>query len=330
MPWSSIQAACQQSRRAASISVAMSAIMKLTPWCIAIGTSKVTRSFAYSTACSYAACATPTAPIAVPGRVASSVAIAILKPSPSSPSRFSAGHAHVLEREGRRVGRALPHLVEVLLDRHAGRVHRDDERRHARWPAAGSVFAKTTRPLRVARVRDERLRAVEDVLVALAHSRRLQRRDVGARARLGETEASEDRLLRSAVAASVAFCSSEPKTMTGPGAEAVRGDRGADARAAPVELLADEQSRRRPSSPSPPYSSGTWRFIRPDLVRLRDHARPDAASRRRTRPPAGGSPSRRNSRASRRSSFCSSVRAKETPVAVLSSIAAITFLQVVD
>src|SRR5437899_223060 len=48
----------------------MSAIMKLTPWCIAIGTSKVTRSFAYSTECSYAACATPTAPIAVPGRVA--------------------------------------------------------------------------------------------------------------------------------------------------------------------------------------------------------------------------------------------------------------------
>jgi hypothetical protein len=48
-------------------------------------------SFAYSSACSYAACATPTAPIAVPGRVKSSVAIAILKPSPSSPSRFSAG-----------------------------------------------------------------------------------------------------------------------------------------------------------------------------------------------------------------------------------------------
>src|SRR5436305_588155 len=42
----------------------MSAIMKLTPWCIAIGMSKVTRSFAYSTASSYAACATPTAPIA--------------------------------------------------------------------------------------------------------------------------------------------------------------------------------------------------------------------------------------------------------------------------
>src|SRR5438477_440906 len=84
-------AVCQQSRRAASISVAMSAIMKLTPWCIAIGMSNVTRPFAYSTACSYAACATPTAPVAVPGRVKSSVAIAILNPSPSSPRRFSTG-----------------------------------------------------------------------------------------------------------------------------------------------------------------------------------------------------------------------------------------------
>ena len=70
----------------------MSAIMKLTPWCIAIGMLerdallRVRRPRARS-----AACATPTAPIAVPGRVKSSVAIAILKPSPSSPMRFATG-----------------------------------------------------------------------------------------------------------------------------------------------------------------------------------------------------------------------------------------------
>ena len=34
------------------MSVAMSAIMKFTPWCIAIGTSNVTRCLAYSTASS--------------------------------------------------------------------------------------------------------------------------------------------------------------------------------------------------------------------------------------------------------------------------------------
>ena len=79
------------SSRAASISVAMSAIRKLTPWFIAIGWPNCTRSRAYATACSKAARATPTALAAVPGRVLSSVCIAILKPSPSSPSRFAAG-----------------------------------------------------------------------------------------------------------------------------------------------------------------------------------------------------------------------------------------------
>ena len=91
LPWSSSHAACQTSRRAASISAAMSATRKLTPWFIAIAWPNWTRSFEYSTACSKAARATPTAPAAVPGRVRSSVCIAILKPCPSSPSRLEAG-----------------------------------------------------------------------------------------------------------------------------------------------------------------------------------------------------------------------------------------------
>src|SRR5215510_11350555 len=91
MPLSIIHAACQQSSRAASIFVAMSAIMKLTPWFIAIGMPNWTRSFEYCAAYSNAARATPTPPIAVPGLVKSSVFIAILKPWPSSPSRFSTG-----------------------------------------------------------------------------------------------------------------------------------------------------------------------------------------------------------------------------------------------
>ena len=91
MPWSIIQPACQQSSRAASIFVAMSAIRKLTPWFMAIGIPNCTRSFEYCAAYSNAARATPTAPIAVPGRVKSSVRMAILKPSPSSPRRFAPG-----------------------------------------------------------------------------------------------------------------------------------------------------------------------------------------------------------------------------------------------
>ena len=79
-PWSISQPACQQRSRAASIFVAMSAIRKLIPWFIAIGWPKAMRSFEYAHACSNAACATPTAPTAVPGRVKSSTVIAILKP----------------------------------------------------------------------------------------------------------------------------------------------------------------------------------------------------------------------------------------------------------
>jgi hypothetical protein len=69
----------------------MSATRKLTPWFIAIGWPNWIRSREYSTAYSYAARATPTAPAAVPGRVKSSVVIATLNPSPSAPRRFAAG-----------------------------------------------------------------------------------------------------------------------------------------------------------------------------------------------------------------------------------------------
>src|SRR5919202_1585415 len=47
MPLSIIHAACQQSRRAASIFVAMSAMRKLMPWFIAIGMPNWIRSWEY-------------------------------------------------------------------------------------------------------------------------------------------------------------------------------------------------------------------------------------------------------------------------------------------
>ncbi len=84
---SSSAADCQVSRRPASTLVAMSAIMKATAWCIAIGTPNWTRSFEYSAANSNAARPMPTAIAATPGRVRSRVIIASLKPLFSSPSR---------------------------------------------------------------------------------------------------------------------------------------------------------------------------------------------------------------------------------------------------
>ena len=111
------------------------------------------------------------------------------------------GHDDVLQRERRRVGRALAHLVEVLLDRHARRVHRDDERGHAAVALRRVGLREDDRPRRPAGVRDERLRAVEDVLVAAPLGRRLHARDVGARVRLATARTSRGSAPRAAAAA---------------------------------------------------------------------------------------------------------------------------------
>src|SRR5213592_4872792 len=169
MPLSIIHAACQQSRRAASIFVAMSAIMKLTPWFIAIGIPNWMRSFEYCAAYSYAARATPTAPIAVPGRVKSSVFMAILKPSPSSPRRFSMG-----------TRTSVNESAEVAVE-----VGRDDERSQPAVALRPVGRGEHREPRSVAGVRDEHLRAVDDVVVAVPHGRRLDAGDVGAGVRLG-------------------------------------------------------------------------------------------------------------------------------------------------
>src|SRR5215211_3926192 len=99
--------------------------------------------------------------------------------------------------EGERGGvrRALAHLVEVLLERDAGRVHRHDERRQAAVALVRIGLGEDDRPRRLARIRDERLRAVEDVLVAAPLRGRLDPGDVRARVGLAEAEGAEDRLL---------------------------------------------------------------------------------------------------------------------------------------
>jgi hypothetical protein len=71
------------------------------------------------------------------------------------------------------------------------------------------------RPRGVAGVRDERLRAVEDVLVALARGRVRSAADVGSGSRLRERERAEDRPLDER-RQPARLCSGEPKTMTGP------------------------------------------------------------------------------------------------------------------
>src|SRR5581483_1569974 len=117
--------------------------------------------------------------------------------------------------------------------------------------------------------RDEGLRSADDVLVAVAHGGRLQRGDVGTRPRLRQPERAENRRfderwkpLRLLLVA--------PEQDHRPRAEPVRGGRRADARAAPVELLADEHAVEG-------RECGAAVLLRhvqvhePELVRLRDH-----------------------------------------------------------
>ena len=129
-------------------------------------------------------------------------------------------------------------------------------------PAARVGLREDDRPGRVAGVRDERLRAVEDVLVALAHRGRLQRGDVRAGARLREAERAEDRRLDER---------REPRRLLLVAAErGSPGRRRGRSRRSEVPMPAQPQYSSSPTSipskderPRPPYSSGTWRFIRP-------------------------------------------------------------------
>ncbi len=77
--------------RAASISVAMSATMKATPWKEPIGRPNCSRVWAYGIEASSAPCAMPTASAPIEMRPPSRIRRNSLKPLPCSPSRFAAG-----------------------------------------------------------------------------------------------------------------------------------------------------------------------------------------------------------------------------------------------
>src|SRR6266508_199130 len=90
-PRSARDAASYTIKRAAWISVAASASIHWIAWFAPIGLPNCTRVFACSTEASSRRCAAPTACAARPSRPKSRVRSAILKPSPSSPTRCDAG-----------------------------------------------------------------------------------------------------------------------------------------------------------------------------------------------------------------------------------------------
>ena len=88
---SAIAAATYTCWRAASVRIAMSAIMNWTPWKSAMAWPNCLRSFTYAMVASSAPCAMPTAWAPMVSRVWSRVRSAVLKPVPSSPTSREAG-----------------------------------------------------------------------------------------------------------------------------------------------------------------------------------------------------------------------------------------------
>ena len=149
----------QQSRRAASISVAMSASLKAIAWWRMIGTPNVSRCIAYSTDCSKAARAMPTAWMPTMGRVASNVdsaperdffalsgflAPSILALSLSSPPSSCSSGTNTSSSASSAVWDArMPSLRVFLvwLKPSMSEVTRNDA--CPRWPSWGSTVATT-------------------------------------------------------------------------------------------------------------------------------------------------------------------------------------------
>src|SRR5581483_4324792 len=160
--------------------------------------------------------------------------MAILKPSPSSPIRFAAGT---------RTSCSANADVSV-----------------ARWPLLSRCFSIVTPGVSMGTMKAD---------IPVAPGRRLHRRDVRARAGLREPERAEDRLLEERRQPLLLLLVAAGEDH-GAGAEAVRGDRGADAGAAPVELLADEHAVER-AEPRSAVLLGDVEVHQAEGVRLLDH-----------------------------------------------------------
>ena len=117
--------------------------------------------------------------------------MAISKPWPSSPTRFSAGTSTFSKKSSPVEPAQMPSLFSVSARRHARPLALDDERRDAAVLRVGIGLREDERVVGDAGVGDPVLLAVEDVGVALAAGVREHPGDVRAGGGLGEPEAGE-------------------------------------------------------------------------------------------------------------------------------------------
>ena len=260
-PWSISTADCHTSRRAASIFVAMSAIMNATAWCMAIGTPNWTRSFEYSLANSNAARAIPTASAETPGRVRSSVIIASLKPWFSSPSRLPAGTS-TSSNEISAVSEARwPSLSSFLSTVTPSASRGTTNALIPRWPASGSVFAYTVYhdawlPLVMKHLEPE-ITHLSPCLTARVF---IPPTSEPASGSVRQNEASFGSSV--SIVRYFFFTSSEPPRMTGVAARPLAiSEVPIPEHPQPISSSIRHPDRR--PRPGPPYSSGNSVFIRP-------------------------------------------------------------------
>ena len=79
----------------------------------------------------------------MPGRERSRIRIAILKPSPSSPSRFAAGMRQSLKKTSPVVEPLMPIFGSMRPTSKPGASASTTNAEMPEWPASGSVFANT-------------------------------------------------------------------------------------------------------------------------------------------------------------------------------------------
>ena len=146
------------------------------------------RSFAYSSVRSNVLRAAATAVAAIDRRSWGRFVTSWRKPVPSVAEAVGDGNPGVGEEQLRRVLGVHADLLEVAAALEAGRVALDDDERHPAVALARVGLDRGDHEVGVDAVRDERLRPVDDVVVAVAHSCRRHRRQVGADARLGHRD----------------------------------------------------------------------------------------------------------------------------------------------